>query len=120
MANAYLIVDTKILDAARYEEYKNLAKPIIERFGGEYLARGGELYSNQCDLWTPTRIVVIKFESMQKAKKIICTVSDQRKAKAVQSTVHGPVTNLCPASYLQKHKNTFLMLDEAAASLLRN
>lgn len=71
MANAYLIVDTKILDAARYEEYKNLAKPIIERFGGEYLARGGELYSDQCDLWTPTRIVVIKFESMQKAKSFL-------------------------------------------------
>ncbi len=71
MASAYLIVDTKIRDAARYEEYKNLAKPIIERFGGEYLARGGELYSDQCDLWTPTRIVVIKFESMQKAKSFL-------------------------------------------------
>ena len=90
MASAYLIVDTKILDAARYEEYKNLAKPIIERFGGEYLARGGELYSNQCDLWTPTRIVVIKFESMQKAQRFLTSdeyrpVKDIR-IKAAQST----------------------------------
>ena len=83
MASAYLIVDTKILDAARYEEYKNLAKPIIERFGGEYLARGGELYSDNCDLWTPTRIVVIKFKSMQKAKSFL-TSEAYKPIKAIR------------------------------------
>ena len=68
----------------------------------------------------PRNAITMSLKQILKSQKIICTVSEQRKAKAVQSTVHGPVTNLCPASYLQKHKNTFLMLDEAAANLLRN
>jgi uncharacterized protein (DUF1330 family) len=40
---AYLIVDTKIKDADAYEDYKRLARPIVESYGGEYLARGGEM-----------------------------------------------------------------------------
>jgi uncharacterized protein (DUF1330 family) len=37
---AYLIVDTLLDDPDVYEEYKLKAKPLIEKFGGEYLARG--------------------------------------------------------------------------------
>ncbi len=90
MVNAYLIVDTKIKNARQYEEYKKLAKPIIESYGGRYLARGGELYTDQSDLWAPSRIVVIRFESMQKAKRFL--TSDEYKPvkalriKAAQST----------------------------------
>ncbi len=83
MASAYLIVDTLIKDTIRYEEYKKLAKPIIESFGGEYLARGGELYSDQTDLWVPSRIVVIKFESVQRAKKFL-TSDEYKPVKAIR------------------------------------
>ncbi len=38
---AYLVVDTKIHDHAGYEEYKALARPIVEQHGGTYLVRGG-------------------------------------------------------------------------------
>ena len=37
----YMVVDTKIKNTEAYEEYKIKAKPIVESFGGEYLARGG-------------------------------------------------------------------------------
>ena len=90
MVSTYLIVDTKIQNDSLYEEYKKLVKPIIESFGGEYLARGGELYTDQSDLWGPSRIVVIRFESMQKAKRFLS--SDEYKPvkairiKAAQST----------------------------------
>ena len=90
MVNAYLILDTKIKSACQYEEYKKLAKPIIESYGGTYLARGGELHTDQSDLWAPSRIVVIRFESMQKAKRFL--TSDEYKPvkalriKAAQST----------------------------------
>jgi hypothetical protein len=40
---AYLIAATNVHDAENYERYKELARPIAERYGGEYLARGGEL-----------------------------------------------------------------------------
>ena len=34
--NSYLVVDTKIKNPEVYEEYKKLAKPIAEKFGGVY------------------------------------------------------------------------------------
>lgn len=66
--SAYLIVDTKIENPDEYEEYKVKAKPLAEKYGGEYLARGGELVVLEDDLWTPTRLVVIRFPDMESAK----------------------------------------------------
>ena len=37
----YMVVDTKIKNQEGYEEYKIKAKPIVEFYSGEYLARGG-------------------------------------------------------------------------------
>ena len=56
---AYLIVDTKIIDQKAYEDYKIRAKPIVEHYGGEYLARGGNTTVLENELWTPTRLVVV-------------------------------------------------------------
>ena len=50
MSEAYLIVDTIITKPTLYEQYKELAKPLIESFGGEYLARGGKMFIDQADL----------------------------------------------------------------------
>jgi uncharacterized protein (DUF1330 family) len=58
---AYLVVDTLLDNPALYEEYKVRAKPLVEAFGGEYLARGGSMIFKETDLWTPTRMVLIKF-----------------------------------------------------------
>ena len=58
---AYVIVDTLIHDPERYEEYKQLARPIAERYGGEYLVRGAEIDLIDHELWTPTRIVILRF-----------------------------------------------------------
>jgi uncharacterized protein (DUF1330 family) len=68
---AYLIVDTAIENATAYEEYKAQARPMAERFGGEYLARGGALDVVECDLWTPTRLVVIRFPDMASARTFL-------------------------------------------------
>ncbi len=53
-----------------------------------------------------------------KAASIICSVPDQRKARAVRDSVKGPVTNLVPASILQRHAQTTIYLDPHSASLL--
>ena len=60
---AYLVVDTKIKNGEAYEEYKLRTKPIIESYGGEYLARGGITTAPENELWTPTRIVIVRFPS---------------------------------------------------------
>lgn len=63
----YLIVDTLLDQPERYEEYKLQAKPLVEKFGGEYLARGGNLTLRETDLWSPTRMVLIRFPDADSA-----------------------------------------------------
>jgi len=65
---AYLIVDTLLDDPELYEDYKRRARPLIERWGGEYLARGGELIPRETDLWSPTRMVLIRFADVETAR----------------------------------------------------
>jgi len=68
---AYVIVDTLIHDPERYEEYKRLARPIAERYGGEYLVRGADIDLVDQELWTPTRIVVLRFADRQAARAFL-------------------------------------------------
>lgn len=68
MSKAYVLVDTKISNNENYEIYKKKAKPIAEKFGGKYLTRGGEMDVVQSDLWSPTRLVLVEFPSIEKAR----------------------------------------------------
>ncbi|MEM7216150.1 MAG: DUF1330 domain-containing protein [Pseudomonadota bacterium] len=65
--SAYILVDTKINNPEEYEEYKRLAKPIAEKFGGIYRTRGGDMEIMESDLWSPTRIVIVEFPDMETA-----------------------------------------------------
>ena len=63
---AYVIVDIEVLDTERYEHYKELAAPTVAGASGEYLVRGGEVRCLEGS-WMPSRLVVLQFESVQKA-----------------------------------------------------
>jgi uncharacterized protein (DUF1330 family) len=69
--SAYLIVDTQIENPEKYEEYKKLAKPIAEKYGGVYRVRGGEMEVLETDLWTPTRMVIIEFPDMDATRAFV-------------------------------------------------
>lgn len=71
MKPGYIVVDTKIYDSEAYEAYKAKVFPIVESFGGEYLIRGGEMIVDQEELWSPTRIVLLKFPSVAQAKAFL-------------------------------------------------
>jgi uncharacterized protein (DUF1330 family) len=64
---AYVIVEIDIVDPSGYEEYKNLAAPTVEKYGGKYIVRGGRTEVLEGD-WQPKRIVVLQFDSAQHAK----------------------------------------------------
>lgn len=68
MTAAFIIVDTLITNDEEMETYKLLAKPLVERFGGDYLARGGQLVVKENQLWSPTRLVLLRFPSMAQAQ----------------------------------------------------
>ena len=66
---AYLVVDTDLTNPEAYEEYKLKARPIAEKYGGEYLARGGKMNIKEAQLWSPKRLVLVKFSSFEQAEK---------------------------------------------------
>ena len=68
---AYVVVDTEVLEPEQYEGYKAAARPIAERYGGEYLARGGEMRVDDDDLWSPSRMVVVAFPDMAAANAFL-------------------------------------------------
>jgi uncharacterized protein (DUF1330 family) len=76
--SAYLIVDTLLEDPEVYEQYKIKAKPIIEQFGGEYLARGGAITLRETDLWKPSRLVLIKFADVETANRCLDSAAYQQ------------------------------------------
>ncbi|NLL84583.1 MAG: glucosamine-6-phosphate deaminase [Lentisphaerae bacterium] len=67
----------------------------------------------------PATAISMSIAQIMKAKRIVCTVPDGRKAPAVKGTVKGPVSNMCPASIMQQHDDCTVFLDPDSASLIR-
>ncbi|MBN8216574.1 MAG: glucosamine-6-phosphate deaminase [Spirochaetes bacterium] len=66
----------------------------------------------------PKKAISMGIRQIMKSKRIICTVPDERKARAVVDCMEGPVSNLHPASILQEHPDCQVYLDRPAAGLL--
>ena len=66
-----MIVDVNIHDVDAYEIYKSQVTPIIKKFGGEYLVRGGAHEVLENDLWSPTRMVMVRFPDKKSALDFI-------------------------------------------------
>lgn len=64
---AYMIVDLEIHDAAGFQEYRTRVPALIERHGGRYLARGGEVEVIEGS-WQPRRLVLFRFPDRQAIK----------------------------------------------------
>ena len=65
---AYLIAEVEITDPKAYEEYRKIVPGTIAQYGGRYLVRGGSVESKEGG-WTPSRVVVLEFASMDQARK---------------------------------------------------
>ncbi len=66
--SAYVIAEVEITDPALYEEYRKLVPATIARYGGKYLVRGGAVETKEGG-WTPKRLAVLEFASMEQARK---------------------------------------------------
>ena len=80
--SAYVIVDITVTDPERYEDYKKLAPPAIAAYGGKYVVRGGKSEKLEGN-WEPNRIVILQFESTEKAKEFINS-PEYREARALR------------------------------------
>lgn len=68
---AYIVVDVRIENVEAYERYKQKVVPIVAQFGGEYLVRGGAHEVLENDLWSPTRMVMVRFPDKKSALDFI-------------------------------------------------
>jgi uncharacterized protein (DUF1330 family) len=78
MPKGYWIARVDVRDAERYKDYVATAKPAFERFGANFLARGGNF--TELEGQARTRNVVIEFPSLQAA--VDCYNSPEYQAAA--------------------------------------
>ena len=67
----------------------------------------------------PTHAFSMGIKSIMQAKKILLIANGVGKAQAIKEMIEGPVTHALPASVLQTHLDVTVIIDEAAASLLK-
>lgn len=66
--SAYVVVEIDIRDPEQYEEAKRLTPTTVAAYGGRYLARGGRTETLEGS-WSPRRLVILEFESIERAKE---------------------------------------------------
>ena len=62
--SGYVIYNIDVKNPEAYKEYIDKVKPIVEKFGGEYLVRAGE-YKVIDGEWKYPRTVIIKFPTYE-------------------------------------------------------
>jgi uncharacterized protein (DUF1330 family) len=68
MSSAYIIANVEVTNPAQYEDYKKWSSEAMKVHGAEVCVRGGKVEVLEGD-WQPQRIVVLKFPSVEAAKK---------------------------------------------------
>jgi len=68
----------------------------------------------------PQQAISMGIRHIMKSKAIVCTVPDERKAKAVKAAVEGAVSNMLPSSILQTHKHCSMYMDNQSAQYLKS
>ena len=66
----------------------------------------------------PKQAISMSIRQILKSRKIVCTVPDERKARAVRKSLEGPIDPQVPASILRTHGDATLFLDRESASQL--
>ena len=65
---AYALADVKITVPAKFEQYRGQVPDAVEKYGGQYIVRGGPIVKVEVD-WEPSRLIIIEFETMNQLKK---------------------------------------------------
>jgi len=66
----------------------------------------------------PRKAITMGINTILQAKRIVLMAWGRNKATIVKKAIEGEISSNIPATYLQLHKNTTLVLDKAASSEL--
>jgi uncharacterized protein (DUF1330 family) len=89
---AYVITKIKVTNWDRYREYTQASPAALAKYGGKFLVRGGETLTLEGPEET-SRIVVLEFPSLEKAKEFYYS-EEYQSAKKLRV---GPATVLSVA-----------------------
>ncbi len=64
---AYILAQLNVHDPEGFQRYRDKVAPLVERFGGRYLVRGGDITPLEEDL-PASRLVIIEFADREAAK----------------------------------------------------
>lgn len=81
MPSAYIIANVTVNNPEQYEEYKRLSTIAMKAHGAEVCIRGGKVEVLEGD-WSPTRIVMLKFPTVEQAKAFYNSVEYEAARKA--------------------------------------
>lgn len=66
----------------------------------------------------PSQAITMGIATIFKANNIILIASGKSKAAAINALIQGEISEKWPCSYLQKHQNVLVLVDQEAAMLL--
>lgn len=67
----------------------------------------------------PKKAITMGLGGIMKAKKILLIANGEKKAEIIAKLVEGKISTQVPASILQVHHDVTIIVDEAAASLIK-
>lgn len=73
---AYLLAQVEVHDMEQYRKYTAQTPAIIEKYGGRFLVRGGEVVTLEGDA-PPSRLVLIEFPSLQTVQEFYASEAYQ-------------------------------------------
>ncbi len=68
--------------------------------------------------YVPRRALTMGIETILKARRIFLLAFGEHKAEIIAKAVEGPITPNVPASYLQEHPHTQILIDPSASARL--
>ena len=81
---------------------------ITQQVGQKYFKKNREIKQG----------VTLGIADIMEARQVVLVVSGAKKATIVQKVLEDEISEMLPASFLRRHKNFWVYLDKAAASLL--
>ena len=85
---AYLLGRVEITDPERYKEYMKKTPGAIEKYGGKFIVRGGDVVTLEGPGET-RRLVLIEFPSLEKAKEFYYSEEYQEAKKLREGAASG-------------------------------
>lgn len=67
----------------------------------------------------PKKAITMGMGGIMKARKVVLLASGEKKAEIIAKLLEGNINTKVPASILQVHNNVLVIVDKAAASLLK-